>query len=337
MAAKLEVIVPAPGAFPSGGNVFNARVLDGLSNVPDAPELSLHLVRTGIALPVFEPGAHALVDTLLMAETEAALAHAARRALLVHHLELFEPATRDGPRARLERRLIQHYSSFITTSQWSARALHRIGLPGDIAVVHPGVDDDFIQRPPPERPADGPTRVLTVANLIPRKGLIELARKFAALEGVRFQWTVVGNERLDQTYARRFHGLIAELGLRDRVRVIETASSEVMRALYDTSDVLVSGARFETLGMALREAMARALPVLAWDVGGCGESVRDGESGYLVAEGDEAAFAARLRALIAEPQLRTELGARAREQALEFPSWHTVQARFAAALAAIAE
>jgi glycosyltransferase EpsD len=143
---------------------------------------------------------------------------------------------------------------------------------------------------------------------------------------------VRSSERLDPEYARRFHARCVETGLARRMRVVE-AAPEAMRALYDGSDVLVSGARFEALGMALREAMARALPVLAWDVGGSAESVRDGQHGYLVKRGDTAGFSERLRRLIEQPALRHALGAAAREHALGFPTWREVQTRFADALA----
>jgi glycosyltransferase involved in cell wall biosynthesis len=80
--------------------------------------------------------------------------------------------------------------------------------------------------------------------------------------------------------------------------------------------------------------MARGLPVLAWDVGGIGESVVDGETGYLVRAGQDDAFAARLRALTLDDALRAELGGQARRRALTFPSWAEARRRFADACAA---
>lgn len=328
-AAPWAVVVPAPEAFPSGGNVFNARVLAGLR----AGTGTVHRVKAGEPLPAFEPDARVLLDTLLLAQAEAPLARVAERGLLVHYLELFDRALRDGAGAQDERRLIAGYTRFVATSRWSANALRALGVRGAIDVVHPGLDPPFLDLPPPPRDARDRTRVLTVANLIAVKGLLELARVLAELIDLPFEWTVAGSARLDPGYAARFAALCRDCGLADRTHVIE-APPDAMRALYDQSDLLLSGARFETLGMALREAMARALPVLGWDVGGCGESVRDGETGYLVRFGDEARFADRLRALIEQPPLRRALGAAGRVHAASFPTWEQAQARFADVLAA---
>jgi glycosyltransferase involved in cell wall biosynthesis len=249
----------------------------------------------------------------------------------VHYLDLFDSATRDGTRAHQERRLLEHYGLFVTTSRWSAAALHALGVRGAIEVVYPGLDAAFLNAAPPARDARDLTRVLTVANFIPGKGLLELAQHLASLVELPFEWTVAGSAQLDPDYAARFRTQCSEGALAGRVRLIE-AAPDAMLALYDASDLLLSGARFETLGMALREAMARALPVLGWDVGGCGESVRDDESGYLVPYGDEAAFSTKLRALIEQPRLRLALGAAARALAAEFPTWEQARARFAEAL-----
>lgn len=326
--APWAVVVPAPEAFPSGGNVFNARVLHGLP----AATGTVHCVNAGEPLPSFAPDARVLVDTLLLAQAEAPLARVAERGLLVHYLELFDPALREGTGALEERRLIAGYARFVATSRWSADALRALGVRGAIEVVHPGLDDTFLDPPPPARDARDRVRVLTVANLIPVKGLLELARSLAALAHMPFDWTVAGSARLDPAYAARFQTLCRESGLAERTRVIE-AAPEAMRALYDQSDLLLSGARFETLGMALREAMARALPVLGWDVGGCSESVRDGETGYLARFGDETRFGERLRALLEQPPLRRALGEAGRARAASFPTWEQARARFVEALA----
>jgi glycosyltransferase involved in cell wall biosynthesis len=63
------------------------------------------------------------------------------------------------------------------------------------------------------------------------------------------------------------------------------------------------------------EAMAAGLPVVASNVGGLRELVRDGETGVLVPAGDPAALADALRPLLADPQLRRRLGSAGRVRA----------------------
>ena len=67
--------------------------------------------------------------------------------------------------------------------------------------------------------------------------------------------------------------------------------------------------------MALLEAMACRVACIASDVGGVGAAI--GDAGMTVRSGDEEGFASAIRTLIDEPQLRAELGRRARVRALE--------------------
>jgi glycosyltransferase involved in cell wall biosynthesis len=327
----LHVVLPPLADVPSGGNVYNARIFEGLG---DELPVELHFVAPGGAAPRLPARARVLVDSLLMAEASPLLEQAGRRGLLVHHLHLFDPETRDGERARLERGLLPGYDFFVVTSAWSARALSELGVPGSrIGVVHPGLDAHYLQ-PCRTRSGGDSVRLLTVASLIARKGLLELLGVLGRIAAPpAFTWTIAGTDRIEPTYARRFAAALAETGLGPRVRVQEVAP-DAMAALYDDSDLLLSAARFETLGMAIREAMARGLPVLAWDVGGIGESIVDGETGYLVRAGQDDAFAERLRALIVDDALRARLGGQARRRALTFPSWNEARLHFADACAA---
>jgi glycosyltransferase involved in cell wall biosynthesis len=68
----------------------------------------------------------------------------------------------------------------------------------------------------------------------------------------------------------------------------------------------------EAYGMALLEAQAAGLPVVAGNVGGVPDIVRDGQTGILTPEGDAAAFAQELKALIVAPGRRETFGAEAR-------------------------
>jgi glycosyltransferase involved in cell wall biosynthesis len=66
--------------------------------------------------------------------------------------------------------------------------------------------------------------------------------------------------------------------------------------------------------MAILEAMAAGLPVVATAVGGVPEIVVEGETGLLVAPGDPAALAGALSRLVEDPALRRRLGAAGRER-----------------------
>jgi glycosyltransferase involved in cell wall biosynthesis len=90
---------------------------------------------------------------------------------------------------------------------------------------------------------------------------------------------------------------------------------------------------FEAFPLPPIEAMAAGLPVVATAVGGTVESVRDGETGFLVERGDQDGLARALERLIADETLRADFGAAGRLRASELFSWDTVCDAFEAQLA----
>ena len=88
-----------------------------------------------------------------------------------------------------------------------------------------------------------------------------------------------------------------------------------LAATLAAGDLFVWPAINEAYGMALLEAQAAGLPVLAGASGGVPDIIVDGMTGRLVAPHDAAAFAASLAALLADPALRRRLGAAAAQRA----------------------
>ena len=85
--------------------------------------------------------------------------------------------------------------------------------------------------------------------------------------------------------------------------------------LLAVCDLFVWPALGEALGMAMLEAQAAGLAVVAGNSGGVGEIVRDGETGLLTAPGDVGAFAAAVADLISDSGKRREMGRQARARA----------------------
>jgi N-acetyl-alpha-D-glucosaminyl L-malate synthase BshA len=81
------------------------------------------------------------------------------------------------------------------------------------------------------------------------------------------------------------------------------------------ADLFLLPSETESFGLAALEALACGVPVIASDVGGLPEVVRDGEVGFLCPLGDVAGMAARARRLLDEPGLRREMAAAARRRA----------------------
>jgi glycosyltransferase involved in cell wall biosynthesis len=133
-------------------------------------------------------------------------------------------------------------------------------------------------------------------------------------------------------------GHARETGAEEVLRM-DTVGPLELRNLYSAADVLVlpsiATATFrEPWGLVANEAMNQGLAVIASDAVGAaaGGLVRDGENGLIVPAGDSRALAAALLRLAADRQLRTRMGAAAREDVLAF-SYDAWAAGFSRALA----
>jgi D-inositol-3-phosphate glycosyltransferase len=89
---------------------------------------------------------------------------------------------------------------------------------------------------------------------------------------------------------------------------------------YRAADAVVVCSHSESFGLAALEAHACGTPVVATAVGGLSHIVSDSKSGFLVDSRDPSVFAARLKTILSDPDLRASFGTRAAESAAAF-SW----------------
>jgi glycosyltransferase involved in cell wall biosynthesis len=102
----------------------------------------------------------------------------------------------------------------------------------------------------------------------------------------------------------------AELGLAEDV--FFTGRCERVGDLLSVSDVCVLSSTAEGFSNSILEYMAAARPVVATDVGGAREAIEEGETGYVVAPGDDEAMAARITDLLLDPERARRMGERGR-------------------------
>ena len=105
--------------------------------------------------------------------------------------------------------------------------------------------------------------------------------------------------------------LARELGIEDSTFFL--GRCENVAELLSVSEVCVLSSKAEGFSNSILEYMAAARPVVVTDVGGAREVVVEGETGYLVASGDDAAMAARLIALLRDPETARKMGGRGRQ------------------------
>jgi glycosyltransferase involved in cell wall biosynthesis len=117
-----------------------------------------------------------------------------------------------------------------------------------------------------------------------------------------FQLDLYGDGPLEEEVKQR----AARLGLQDCVCF--RGRSNRVQEVYDGALCVINPADVEPFPMTLIEPMVRKTPVLATRSGGPGAIVVDGQCGYLVERGDEAAMADRMQALLESPELAQRLG-----------------------------
>jgi len=112
-------------------------------------------------------------------------------------------------------------------------------------------------------------------------------------------------------------GRIWDLGLQEQVRLLGVRR-DVPQLLGATDVFVLSSRGWEGLPLSVLEAMAAALPVVASDVGGTGEAVADGHTGYLYPPGDAGALAQHIQALASDPTLARDMGQRGLSRVRQF-------------------
>jgi glycosyltransferase involved in cell wall biosynthesis len=237
--------------------------------------------------------------------------------VLTHHHGDFLTAQRRRFEAALDRRFGRRFDRVVAVSDAVRDFLvARYSYPSErVITIRNGWEGEI--RPPSPH---GASTVVSVGNLRPEKGHSVLLRAVAELGDARL--VIVGDGPLRSSLEREARSL----GLADRVE-FAGAVSDVWPYLA-RADVFVFPSLSEPLGIAVMEAMAAGLPVVASAVGGIPELVTDGVTGYLAPPGDHAALSVHLKALLGDPGTRASMGAAARARAEDFKMERTVDGYF---------
>jgi len=183
-----------------------------------------------------------------------------------------------------------------------------------IKVLPNGVPDPRPATAPHRGRQNQPPRLLFLGLLSPRKGVDDLLAALASPALRHSAWHAVLAGDGD---AGRVQQQVRQLGLTDRVSIAGWLGPEATRAALADADLFVLPSYAEGLSVALLEAMAWELPVVATPVGAHGEVVEDGETGLLVAPGDVAGLALALARLLADADERQRMGRAARRRFVE--------------------
>jgi colanic acid/amylovoran biosynthesis glycosyltransferase len=235
-----------------------------------------------------------------------------------HGYDMSEYVRRRGPGCY--RRLLAAGDLFLPVSdRWRARLIDMGADPTRVRVHRMGVDcRRIVPRSAPIPRA--PRRVLSVARLVEKKGIEFGIRAFAVLSRARpdVNYLVIGDGELRS----RLERLAVTLGVGGRVQFagLEPHGS-VVRALQEADvflapSVTAASGDEEGISVAVMEAMAAGLPVVATRHSGTPELLLDGETGFLAEERDVPGLAAALCYLLENPEQRTAMGLKGRARIL---------------------
>jgi glycosyltransferase involved in cell wall biosynthesis len=206
-------------------------------------------------------------------------------------------------------------------------------LPAEkICVVEPGSDLPIDRSAVRDLRLGRRIALLSVANWLPNKGVLELLEALAALPNDHATLHLAGRADVDPRYAARVRSRLAAPDLAERVVVHGELTREQVARLYANADVFVVPSYAETYGTVYGEALAAGLPTVGWRSGNLPNLVADGREGCLVPPGDVAGLSTVFRRLSTDDEWRTKLtdGARRRGQLL--PTWDDAADAFFGAL-----
>jgi glycosyltransferase involved in cell wall biosynthesis len=200
------------------------------------------------------------------------------------------------------RRALAGAKAVVTWSKWAAESVvHDYGIPADrVHPIYPGVEIGRF-RPTSKHDHDGPLRVLFVGGDFARKGGTDLVEALVALDG-RVELDVVSS-------AVDIH---VPPALPIRLHRGVSPNSDQLLELMASADAFALPTRGDTLALAVTEAMASGLPVVATTVGAIPNMIVDGVNGILVPPGDVQAIVRALQTLASDRSLCLRMGAAGR-------------------------
>ncbi|HXF96877.1 MAG TPA: glycosyltransferase family 4 protein [Gemmatimonadales bacterium] len=268
----------------------------------------------------------------------------ARYGILVHGGDLLKELHRvhHNPLVRRTAKvLFRSAAAVVANSQWTREQAHKVlrelgldpltervkvvPLGTDPAQFRPGLDTREVRA---RYRLNGGPWIVTVARLEAYKGVDTGIKALARLRalGLEVQYAVVGAGKRRDAYKR----LAQELGVGAQVRFLGSIPDADLPAVYNVGTVYLGasrradGTRVEGFGVALAEASACGLPVVAGRSGGLAEAVEDGETGLVVDPEDVEAVAQALHRILTDDLLARRLGQGGRKAVESHFNWDRV-------------
>ena len=201
----------------------------------------------------------------------------------------------------------------VTCTEYNRRHLLKLTEDDSVALyrMYHGIDLGLFTGGDPRTNPVEPYHLVTVARLVPKKGLPTVYRALQRLqqEGVDFQHTLIGDgDDLSELLA-----LIRDLGLSDSCKWVGTLAHEHVLDYYRRSDLFVLGCKQAANGdrdgipNVFVESLAMGLPVVGTRLSAIPELVRDGKTGLMVQPGDDEEMVRAMQRILTDTQLREQI------------------------------
>ena len=228
-----------------------------------------------------------------------------------HGYDLSSYPLRHGPKVYEE--LFHRGDLFLPISDFWKAKLISLGCPPEkISVHHMGINLNKFQFKTRSLSPGGSIHLLTIARLVEKKGLCFSIKAVSKVLHAHpnLEYTIVGDGPLRQELS----DLIKHLGVAEKVKLLGWKDATAIRNILDGTHIMLlhsiisKSGDMEGIPVSLMEAMAMGIPVISTRHSGIEELVKDGQSGFLVAEKDIDNMAERINRMIRNPDILPEMG-----------------------------
>lgn len=205
--------------------------------------------------------------------------------------------------------------------------IKELGVKREIKVIHVGVDTKLFRpmRGKVQRLKSSKMKILTVSRLHKYKGLNYLIKAMQILKDKSEAKLYILGKGMEEDNLKN---LVKRLGLEKEIEFLEKPIPNYeMPFLYSDCDVYVQPSTIEPYGIVVLEAMSCEKPVIGSKVGGMLDTIKDGETGYLVEPGNAKEIANKIM-MLRNGVKKAEMGRKAREWVVDNFDWMLIGKRY---------
>ncbi len=219
--------------------------------------------------------------------------------------------------------IISHSDSIITVSNENKKRLINLGLKEDFITVIPnGVYLSMIKPKSPSKMKSYGSTLIWIGRMVEVKGLEYLLKATKRIIDIypESQLMLVGDGPLKNS----LENFARILAIDKNITFVGAIANEEIPKYLEQADIFVITSLSEGFPTVIPEAMAAGKPIIASDVGGISDAVKDGINGFLVKPRDVEQLAEKISYLILHPEERITMGNENRKSAEENYTWENI-------------